>query len=80
MKKIIIISLFLLSGCAAPSSVALEVILDPDITITGAMVAEIVEKAKTDPESFEHCMRYDEVNVKLTSKEELALLEHCLGL
>lgn len=73
MKKITIIGLFLMFGCATSSNITPE-----PKSQTNTMIAEIVEAAK-DPKSFAHCMRYDE-NITLTAKEELALLEHCLGL
>ena len=75
MKKIAIISMFLVSACATSVNVAPKV---GGTILTDEAAAEIVERAK-DPESFEHCMRYDEV-ITLTGEEELALLEYCLGL
>ena len=74
MKKftvIIIVSMFLILACATSVNVTPKV---------GDAIAapEIVESVK-EPESFAHCMRYDE-DITLTAKEELALLEHCLKL
>ena len=67
MKKITIVIMFLLLGCATSSNTAQGL----------ASSLDIPTEAK--PESFAHCMRYDEV-VILTAKEELELLEYCLGL
>jgi len=84
MKKILTISLFFMFGCATTSSITSQHQAESDLTdiqagidLTDIQAIEFVEEAK-DPESFAHCMRYDE-NITLTGEEELALLDHCLG-
>jgi len=73
MKKLAIVLVVIMAGCATSSNSV------PIISASNETISNIVDEAKTDVESFAHCMRYDE-NITLTAEEELALLEHCVGL
>jgi outer membrane lipoprotein-sorting protein len=71
MKKLIVVIMTVMVGCATSSTNLLNA--------NDEAISNIVQEAQSNPESFGYCMKYHE-NITLTPEEELALFEHCMGI